>query len=162
MVRHEYLVTRETYAPSGRTLTAPLELRQPAASDRKELATLMMDAYVGTIDYEGETYDQAVEEVDGYLAGEAFLEVSQVALNQGEIQSAVLMSYLAGVPLVGYVMTRADVKNQGVASTLLDLATEAVWATGRTEVRAFITEGNVPSETIFKRAGFRVISTYGE
>ncbi|MEA2000540.1 MAG: GNAT family N-acetyltransferase [Actinomycetota bacterium] len=161
MVRYEYLVTRETHTPLGRTLAVPLRLRQPTANDRLELATLMMDSYVGTIDYEGETYEQAVVEVDEYLAAEALLDVSQITLNEGVIQSAVLMSRVVGTPLVGYVMTRADLKNRGIASALLDIAIEAVWATDDEEVRAFITEGNLPSETIFERAGFRVIGSYG-
>jgi RimJ/RimL family protein N-acetyltransferase len=122
----------------------------------------MIDSYGGTIDYEGETYEQAVDEVDGYFVAEAILEVSRVALNEGVIQSAVLVSSVAGAPIVGYAMTRANMKNQGLATALVDLAAEAVWATGRDELRAFITEGNLPSETIFKRAGFRVIGTYDE
>ena len=121
-----------------------------------------MDAYVGTIDYEGETPEQAVEEVGGYLESEAYLEVSRVAVFAGTIQCAVLMSRIAGVPLVGFVMTRAAVKGQGVASALLDNATDAVWATGAEEIRAFITEGNLPSEAIFLKAGYERIATYGD
>ncbi len=120
-----------------------------------------MDAYLGTIDYEGETPEQAVEEVGGYLDTEAYLEVSRVAVYDGVIQSAVMMSRIAGVPLVGFVMTRAAAKGQGLGSALLDVATAAVWATGAEEMRAFITEGNLPSEAIFVKAGYEVIATYG-
>lgn len=122
----------------------------------------MMDAYVGTIDYEGETPEQAVEEVAGYLESEAYLEVSRLAISDGVIQCAALMSRLAGVPLVGFVMTRAAMKGRGLASALLDIATDAVWATGADEIRAFITEGNMPSEAIFTKAGYERIATYGD
>ncbi|MCP4307171.1 MAG: hypothetical protein GY788_20335, partial [bacterium] len=130
-------------------------------ADHLELADLMLDAYVGTIDYEGETPEQAVEEVGGYLEAEAYLEVSRVAVSNGVIQCAVMMSRIAGLPLVGFVMTRAVVKGRGLASALLDVATDAVWATGAEEIRAFITEGNLPSEAIFAKAGYERIATYG-
>jgi RimJ/RimL family protein N-acetyltransferase len=162
VIRFECLVSPKSYTPSGRVLPGGLVVRAPTADDRHGLASLMMDAYVGTIDYEGETLDQALEEVAGYFDSEALLEVSWVAVTQGTVQSAVLVSMAAGVPLVGYVMTRAEMKNQGVASGLLDMSVEAIWDAGYGELRAFITDGNVPSEIIFKRAGFEVIATYGD
>ena len=162
VARHEYLVTRSTFRPSGRVLADGFAVRLPREEDRLQLAELMMDAYAGTIDYDGETLKQAVLEVDGYLAGEAYLDVSRLAVGSDGIASAVLMSRLAGVPLVGYVMTRADQKNLGLASALLDQAIDAVWVVGYDEVRAFITEGNGPSEAIFRRIGFEVIATYDD
>lgn len=162
MIRHEYRVGVAGYRPSDRTTPPGFELRQPIGADRLELASLMMDAYAGTIDYDGETEEQAVAEIDGYLAGEAYLDTSVVAVGDGRIVSAVLVSRILGVPLIGYAMTRAEVKGQGLASALLDAAAAAIWAAGHEEIRAFITAGNGPSETIFKRVGFEVIGTYGE
>jgi RimJ/RimL family protein N-acetyltransferase len=126
------------------------------------LASLTMDAYVGTIDYNGETEEQAVEEVDGYFTMEAYLDGSVVALFDEVIQSAVLVSWVLGVPLVEYAMTRVAAKGQGLASALLDISIAAVWDSGAEELRAFITKGNTPSEKVFERAGFKVIATYGE
>ena len=145
------------YQPSGKVLPIGFEVRAPLVEDRLELASLMMDAYVGTIDYEGETEDQAVEEVDGYFRGEAYLDVSRLAVSAQSIQSAVLVSRLAGVPIVGYAMTRAAAKGRGLASALLDASMSALWNAGHAEVRAFITEGNAASERIFLRAGFTII-----
>ncbi len=127
-----------------------------------QLGSLMMDAYAGTVDYEGETEEQAVEEVDDYLAGAAYLPVSYVMDDGGAIQSACLVSCPVGIPLIGYVMTRAEQKNRGLAAALLDASIHAIWAAGHEEARAFITEGNLPSERIFTRAGFEVIATYEE
>lgn len=161
MTRHEYRVTPAAFQLSGRILPPSYEVRPVTGDDRLELADLMMDAYMGTIDYDGETPEQAVEEIDGYLKTEAHLEVSRAAVSGGVIQTAVLMSRIAGAPLVGYVMTRAAVKGQGLASALLDIATEAVWANGASEISAFITEGNLSSEAIFHKAGYEVIASHG-
>ena len=162
MARHEYRVTPAGFRPAGRQLPPGCRVRVADGQDRLELASLMIDAYTDTIDYEGETLEQAVEEVDGYLAGEAVLDLSRVATLGGEIQSAVLVSRIAGVYLVGYVMTRAAVKGEGLASALMDTVANAVWASGAEEMRAFITEGNLPSERIFLRVGYEVVASYGE
>lgn len=137
-------------------------MRAPTEADLHPLAELMLDAYRGTIDYDGETLGQAVNEVERYLAGPAELDWSLLAIAGDEIQSAVLMSLSEGNPVVGYVMTRATAKNRGVASALLDAAVARVWASGHRELRAWITEGNGPSETMFLRAGFAVAGTIGD
>ena len=126
------------------------------------LADLMLDAYMGTIDYEGEMAEQALEEVDGFLAESAYLEVSQLAVHDEIVQSAAMMAWFGDLPLVAFVMTRATSKGIGLATVLLDHVVDIVWQSGATEIRAFITEGNLPSEAVFKRAGFEIIATHGD
>jgi RimJ/RimL family protein N-acetyltransferase len=122
----------------------------------------MLDAYLGTIDYEGEDIDDAGGEVDRYLTAGAYLPASRVVELDGVIQSAVLLSRIAGIPIVGYVMTRAAFKNRGLASALVDEAASATWNDGHNHLRAFITAGNTPSEKLFVRAGFRVVGEHDD
>jgi L-amino acid N-acyltransferase YncA len=136
-----------------------LEVRTPTSGDLMALADLMMSAYVGTIDYGGETHEQAVEEVTGAFDHEALLNESRVADRDGTIHSAVLVSLVEGDAFIGYVMTATDRKNTGLASALLDVSAEAIWAAGYDQIRAFITEDNTSSEKVFLRAGFEVVGT---
>ena len=135
-------------------------MRPATSADRIALADLMMDAYAGTIDYDGETLDQALEGVDGALRENALLDLSRAAAHGDVIESAVLVSLNKGDAFVGYVMTRAASKGRGLASALLDLCADAIWSTGYPRIRAWITEGNIPSEKLFLRAGFEVIGTW--
>ena len=159
MIRHEYGAERRAYRPSRRALPKGFAVRPPTNEDRPELAELMMDAYVGTIDYHGETLEQAVEEVDGAFSTEALLEQSRVAEVDGAIVSAVLVSLVEGDAFIGYVMTRASAKNQGYASAVLDECAQAIWDAGYDRIRAWITRGNTPSERVFVRAGFNAVGT---
>jgi RimJ/RimL family protein N-acetyltransferase len=159
MIRHEYLVERQAYRSSERALPPGVALRPPVDADRPELAALMMDAYVGTIDYDGETLEQAVEEVDGAFSNEALVGLSRVAIKDGTIVSALLVSLVESDAVVGYVMTRAAAKVQGYATVLLDECAAAIWDAGYDRIRAWITEGNTPSERVFRRAGFHVVGT---
>jgi len=155
MRRHEYLLVLN----AGRMpLTASdASVRQPTSADADALAQLMLDAYLGTIDYDGEMLEDAREEVVGYFARSPMPDCSWLNLADGVPVSSSLVSGWAdrGCPIVSYVMTAPAWKGQGLASDLLARSLVSLAEAGHREVRAVITEGNVPSETIFARAGFR-------
>ncbi len=114
----------------------------------------MMDAYRGTIDYEGETVDDARLEVAGYFDGDPILEHSWIGVRGGSVVSACLVSKQDDRPLIAYVMTAAHAKNQGVAAWLLGRCLDTLQAVGYVQADAWITDGNAPSERMFLKAGF--------
>ncbi len=131
----------------------PFLIRHPIPDDRDRLAELMLDSYIGTIDYEGEGIDEAQAEVVDYLGGRPNLESSWVIEDGDLLLAAVLVSNLEGAPLIGYVMTRAAAKGHGVAATLLEKCLQSLGDQGWETVDAFITSGNTASERLFDRAG---------
>jgi ribosomal protein S18 acetylase RimI-like enzyme len=139
-------------APAG------LPARSPAPDDLEELAALMLDAYRGTIDADGdETLDVARDEVAGYFAGRSgapHLEHSRVAIDDGRIVSAVLVSEFEGTPLIAYVFTAADHKGRGLADALTRAAMRSLADAGRERVHLWVTAGNTAAERIYERLGF--------
>jgi RimJ/RimL family protein N-acetyltransferase len=121
----------------------------------------MMDAYPGTIDFEGtETWDMAWQEVDSYFQGALgapLLDYSRLIQTDKEIVSVCLVGIWdeRQRPLLYYVMTAAKWKGQGLAGLALHQALQATAAAGYDEMVAFITAGNIPSEKLCTRAGFR-------
>lgn len=162
MTKLEYVVSRVGFRPSGCTLPQGFVMRPPEVRDREHLAVLMLDSYQGTIDHGGEDLGDVLAEIDRYLAGEAYPAASRVAERGGVLHSALLMSLIAGLPVVGYVMTRAADKGRGFARALLDAAAAAAWEDGHDQLWAFITEGNRPSESIFVAAGFETIAAHDD
>ncbi|HEY7469838.1 MAG TPA: GNAT family N-acetyltransferase [Acidimicrobiia bacterium] len=143
---------------SARRLSEPpFLIRHPRSDDRDRLAELMLDSYIGTIDYEGEGIDEAEAEIDDYLAGSPMLGCSWVAEDAELLLAAVLVSQWDERPLFGYVMTRAAAKGHGVAATLVEKSIDSLRAEGWETVDAFITSGNTPSERLFARAGARLV-----
>ncbi len=131
-----------------------LRVRTISRDDREELASLMLDAYMGTIDYEGESLEDAVEEVRSFFGdGEALTDRSHAVEDEGTIVSAVLVSLSAGEPFIGYVMTRASHKNQGLARLVTHTALEKLADDGHERVVFYITDGNTPSEALFDSLG---------
>jgi RimJ/RimL family protein N-acetyltransferase len=158
--RFEYRLDLNEFKPvSNQIQDLALILRQPAPPDSQALAELMLDSYRGTVDYDGETLADAQQEVDSYFegaSGEPLLDHSRLCFSGGRLQSACLASYWGQepAPLIAYVMTATEAKNQGLASRLLTEVLTNLQNRGYTQARAFITSGNIASEKIFLRLGF--------
>lgn len=133
--------------------------RTPHADDLDALASLMLDAYEGTIDYHGETLADARAEVLGYFSARARLDLSVVRIVDGVIASACLVSELgeAGAPLVAYIMTARASKRRGLAREALALTLSRLRDAGYEQATATITDGNTASERLFASFGFRRI-----
>jgi RimJ/RimL family protein N-acetyltransferase len=153
--RHGYVVDLGRLIGADPILEDPITLRRPTLEDRDDLARLMLDAYRGTIDYDGEDLEAALNEVDGYLGGSPMLDMSRVAILEGWVVGAVLVTLWRDEPLIGYVMTVPEHKNKGLATTLLRDSLSALAVEGWSTAHAFITEGNVPSEALFLGVGAR-------
>ena len=162
--RHEYLLDlptferRRTPAPDAR-----LQLRAAQLADAGALAELMIEAYQGTIDYDGETVDDALGEIRAYLrgerGGEPYLSESRLAFAGTQLVGACLVGdwQERQTPLINYVMTHGAWKRQGVGKQALAAALQTLREQGYREVRAVITEGNIPSERLLGGFGFRKV-----
>lgn len=131
-----------------------LPVRSISPDDLEGLASLMLDAYVGTIDYDDESLADAIEEVRSFLDEEdALLDRSYVVEVDGTITSAVLVSLYEDGPFIGYVMTLPSHKNQGLARLVTCTALERLAGDGHEKAVLYITEGNSPSEALFRSVG---------
>lgn len=115
----------------------------------------MLDAYVGTIDYDDdEGLEDAIEEVRSFLDDDrALLDRSYLVEDDETIASAVLVSLSEDRPFIGYVMTLASHKNQGLARIVTTTALERLAGDGHETVVLYITGGNTPSEALFRSVG---------
>jgi RimJ/RimL family protein N-acetyltransferase len=124
----------------------------------------MIEAYRGTIDYDDETVEDALGEVQTYLAGgrggRPLLDDSRLAFAGPHLVGACLAGEWdeRQLPIIAYVMTHGEWKNRGVGGQVLWLVLSALREQVHQEVRAVITEGNVPSERLLGRIGFQKIS----
>jgi RimJ/RimL family protein N-acetyltransferase len=167
MTRHyEYALTLSDFNQPRPPMTGThLQLRAGQPTDANALAELVLDAYRGTIDYDDETPEDAIGEIQAYLAGERggqpLLNLSCLAFAGPQLVSACLAGdwHERQQPMIAYVMTRAEWKDRGVGQQVLWAVVQALREEGHREVRAVITEGNIPSERLFGRMGLRRVST---
>lgn len=154
--RHEYTLDLSRIDPAALAARGldGVEVRAVTPADREALAALMLDAFLGTIDYEGESIHEARRDLDRFFAGQPLLGASTLACVGGTPASATLVGLWQGHVLIHLVMTAPAHKRRGLAGLVLARALAALGAEGQREVRAWITEGNTPSEAAFARLGF--------
>lgn len=164
---------RHLYGLSGRGGAWRASLRTPpaacgtvTAADADVLAALMYEAYLGTIDDEGETLEQARIEMRGFFDGRYGAPIPDACLAiEGDgrpIAAALLCDWneqgaIVSGPLVAFVLVHPGARGQGhgiaVMNAALTRLADARW--GR--VYAVITVGNAPSEALFGKLGFKLL-----
>lgn len=122
------------------------------------LARLMLDAYKGTIDYDGEDLADAISEVRRFLESETSLLDRSLAIEQdGTLVTAILVSASEGQPFIEYVMTLPTHKNQGFGRLVTSIALRRLAVDGYDRAILYITEGNVASEALFRSVGAVIV-----
>ncbi len=139
--------------PDPRPVDAELRALRP--EDLDALAHLILDAYRGTIDDEGETMAEAVTEIEGWLAGTPIMDRSIGAVVDGALVAAVLVMTLDDAPFIAVVMTAAASKGSGLGRAVVEEAVTGLRRDGHRRVVLYITDGNVPSERLFASVGAR-------
>ena len=139
--------------------------RPPRDSDRLALAELMLNAYRGTIDDEGETLEDAMAEVDRTLGGaygEFLGECSRVIERDGILASACLITLFQGSPWVSVSMTRPRYARQGLARGLMNECMRALQHRGYERIGLMVTKGNAPAEAMYRLMGFGPVEEEGQ
>jgi ribosomal protein S18 acetylase RimI-like enzyme len=147
---------------------APIEdradTRMASPADRQALANLLLAAYAGTIDDEGETPAEALAEIERTLGGAygPYLEpCSFLAEVDGRVVAASLITRWAEAPLVAFVMIDPRFQRRGLGERLLRRSMAALWSQGERELLLFVTEGNTPAQRLYERLGFAVVAPAG-
>ena len=158
--RFEYIVELENFRYS----TTPDSFaegiwRTLTTVDQQLLAGLMLDSYRGTIDYDGETIEDAMREVNSYFSDtdSGWFDYSWLAFMEKDLACASLVGFWPdrNSPMIAYVMTASQHKGKHLATMGVSRSLRSLAEKNYTTVHAVITEGNVPSERVFTRVGFR-------
>lgn len=143
-------------------ITAPIdpESRPLNERDAAALARLMLDAYRGSVDDEGEGPDEAKAEIDRLFAG-AYGPfnggASEVTAREGRIVAATLVTEHDGVALIAFSMTSPEWKRRGLARAGLLRTMERLRRAGRREVWLAVTATNEPARRLYEFIGFEEV-----
>lgn len=157
-----------TASPAPRRLEMTLRLapsvvppdslaRLVRSDDQPQLAALLLDAYRGSMDDSGETYDDAVAEVRRTLSGEYGLfddGASSVTVVGSQFASATLVTRWCDRPFLAFSITHPDHRRRGYARLGIHRAAALLAERGETELRLVVTRGNSPAESLYRSLGF--------
>lgn len=147
------LVTLPLSVATGRSIESP------AGCDTEGLANLLLDAYRGTIDDEGETLVEARLAVDEYLR--RLLADYSVVVTENRVPVA--LSFVVSVDGLNYVdpvATASHLKGRGLGVSAVSQSLERLRGDGVAEVGAVITDGNTASERLFAKLGFARVGAW--
>src|SRR5688572_6020962 len=95
--RFEYAVELKNFDHSMvPDLSGEIIWRNPTAADKQILAELMFTSYLGTIDYAGETVEDALKEVESYFSersDQTWLGYSWLAFLENKLAAACLVEF---------------------------------------------------------------------
>jgi ribosomal protein S18 acetylase RimI-like enzyme len=143
-------------APDMLCVDSP-DMRPPEPADVPRLASLMLRAYTGTADDEGENEAQALVEVENTFAGGygSFVrDCSRVIERNGMLASAVLITRWENRAFVAFTMTQPEYKRQGLCRVCMISAMNALAAEGEEEVWLAVTLANTPAIALYQSLGF--------
>jgi len=134
--------------------------RHPRPDDHEQLAELMLAAYRGSVDDEGETIVEARAECGEVLHSvdrPLIPEASFVIEAEGALVSASLVSLFRGAPLVTHLMTHPAYKRHGLGVSALLGSANVLAAQGWPSLTLYVTDTNAPAVTLYRKLGFEVI-----
>jgi len=138
------------------------DCRNVTPQDIELLGELMLSAYLGTIDYEGETLQETIAEVQKTLQGGygPFLAFcSFIIEREKRAISASLITYFPkfSTPLLAFSMTHPDFKNQGMATFLIRKSINTLLSLGYDELSLVVSVENSPARYIYEKMGFQAV-----
>jgi GNAT superfamily N-acetyltransferase len=136
--------------------------RNPRPEEREPLASLMLAAYRGATDDEGETIAEALQEVDSVLvsADRPFIPKASFVIEVDAVMaSASLVSLFRGGPLITHVMTHPHYKRRGLGASALLSSANALREQGWRTLSLYVTDSNEPALALYRKLGFQTTST---
>jgi ribosomal protein S18 acetylase RimI-like enzyme len=150
---------------SERHLSGTWALSTIDASNVLALGSLMLAAYRDTVDYEGETEEDAVAEVERTLGGEygpMVADCSFVASHGGGIVAASVVVLSQDRPLLAHLVVEPEMSRKGIGTFLLHASGNALLGAGYAEMDLYVTEDNHPAVNLYRKVGFEVIARLTE
>jgi ribosomal protein S18 acetylase RimI-like enzyme len=135
--------------------------RSIRAADVQAIGALMLAAYHGTVDDEGESESDAIAEVERTMDGEYGLFVPDCSFvvehDETRLVGASMVTMLESEPVIAYVVVHPDMKRLGLGTFLMVSSGNALVAAGYWQVDLFVTEANEPAVSLYRQLGFEVV-----
>ena len=150
---------------TNRALTGSWPSRPIVDTDAPALGALMLAAYRGTVDDEGESEPDAVAEVEQTLGGGygPLLGDGSFVVEEGDrIVGASMTTLYDSNPFLIYLVVDPEMKRRGVGTFLVGNCENALLSAGYATLDLFVTETNEPAVNLYRKQGFKVVDRVTE
>lgn len=136
----------------------PPGTRRMSAADIEPLGRLLHAAYLGTVDYQGESESEAVAAVQATFDGDFGALVEEASLlveRDGTLLAASFVTLWEDRPLLAFAVTAPGSKGQGLSRGCVAASMRALALAGHRELHLYVTQTNLPALKAYDRLGFR-------
>ena len=141
------------------TLESNYDFEFMGTDDVIELATVMLNSLKDTSEDRGETLGDVIQEIESVIGGSFAPFISdasyQIILN-GEIASAIMISYYEGYPLMSEIFTKKKYQNLGMASYLIKKSVNSLLDMGYKNLILNVDIENYAAINLYRKIGFEV------
>lgn len=145
-----------SFAKAASRTVVPLEVMPLDTLDDAMLASLLYAAYHGTIDDEGESFDDALGEIRRTLGGQYGQVIAEAsgAIGENDKPVAAIVATKTPIgPLIAYAFTMPSCQRRGYATRLFARSCAELASLGYDHVDLMVTAGN-PAESLYRKFGF--------
>lgn len=138
-------------------LNSKYKFERLESSNIEELASALIDAFIDTPDYEGESFLEAVQEIRSIIDGkygEFVPEASGLIKQSREVASAIFISIYKGKPMITEVFTRKKYLGLGMGQTLIRNSSRLLLALGYEELILYCNPLNCRALKVYEKLGF--------
>lgn len=138
----------------------PFELIPAKEALLNSMAEAMLDAYQGSIDYEGENLQQTVDELKRVFRGSygpLMEEASYLVMEGDQVLSGLLTCLYRGEPSITYTFTRKSAQRLGYATLLINKAFDGLYRSGYHLLFLYVTLTNKGAVRLYESLGFQEV-----
>lgn len=125
-----------------------------------EISSCFLDAYMDTVDYEGEDLEQTKEEIrrvyEGYY-GPLMKDASFIYLEGDTVYAGLLTCLYRGEPHITYTFTRKSRQRLGYATQIIGLASQKLYELGYHSLFLYVTLENTHAYRLYESLGFQEV-----
>ncbi|MPM81065.1 hypothetical protein SDC9_128117 [bioreactor metagenome] len=132
-------------------------IRSINAPSAAAIGEALLDSYRDEIDYEGETLQQAIEEIQavrGGCYGPIIQELSGCVLISEQVAAALFVTASPSGCFIPYIFTRKTYRRQGLAKSLLSHCLIQAAASGYPQISLYVTVGHDSAHKLYYSLGF--------
>lgn len=141
------------------TLESNYDLQFMCIDDVIELSKVMLNSLKDTSEDKGETLGDIIQEIDSVIGGSFAPFISdasyQIILN-GEIASAIMISYYKGYPLISEIFTEKKFQNLGMASYLIKKSGNSLFNMDYKNLVLNVDIENLAAMNLYRKIGFEI------
>lgn len=124
------------------------------------IAEAMMNAYEDSIDYEGESLDETLVELENVVSGyygEFISEASFVIMEEEQVQACVLICLYRDEPTITYNFTRKSAQRMGYQTLLIGRAAEILYEKGYHSLYLYVNLDNKGAHRLYESLNFKEV-----